>query len=193
MPQSPEIFQDEIAAAFGAQAQSLAWLYAQEGEAWLRRLRPGSWNAAECLEHLSLTYEHYLPQLVFVSQGEKHGHARYHTSWHVRLLIEGLRPSETGKLRFKMKTFRVTDPAPIESEPRTAIERFRFLHAQFQHLAEALDTPAKLNRTIATLLGPWFRLRAGDAVKFLLAHNDRHLKQAARAMQDRDRGFSEPL
>lgn len=99
-------------------------------------------------------------------------------------VIDGVRPRTTGRPRFKMKTFRITDPAPIEYTPRKTLERFGLLHIKFQHIAGVMDTPLKLNHRVVTLAGPWLRFKTGDAIKFLLAHNDRHLKQATRAIQD---------
>lgn len=141
---------------------------------------PDSWSILECLEHLNLYGDFYLPTF-----REKISSSNYPA---VPLFSSGLLgnyfatsmlPKE--KLN-KMKTFQDKNPAGNTLTIETVA---RFISQQ-QQLLEVLELAARVNLnkvkvpiTITTLL----RLRLGDTLRFVIYHNQRHLQQAERVLQ----------
>lgn len=151
-----------------------------------QRPSPQGWNALECLEHLNLTYDYYLPQLEkAIGKAKDKGwkpESNYQPGFLGKKMIESVRPGDKGKIGMKMKTFKRTTPA-IEGRPaEITINRFLIHHRQFIQLIEAGRGVNLQRPRVTSLIGPALRFRLGDALRFLQAHNERHWLQLERAM-----------
>lgn len=157
-------------------------------EAVLRhRPAQAQWNALDCLEHLSLTYDHYLPRIKAAIQQATPQSAReeYKSGWLGRQAIQAMQPREGGTISFKMKAFARIVPRTDDYPAEEILRRFIAHQESFEQLAQEARTVSLNKVRVITLAGPLVRLRLGDCFRFLLAHDQRHLLQARRAIKNK--------
>lgn len=133
-----------------------------------------SWSILECLEHLNLYGDFYIPEIERAINNSKNQSELIFKSGIIgNYFAESMLPKT--KMN-KMKTFK--DKNPLNSHlDQTTIDRF--IHQQMEILG-LLDTSktvslnkVKTSITLTTLL----KLRLGDTFRFIINHNIRHLKQ----------------
>lgn len=142
---------------------------------------PHEWNILECLEHLNLYGDFYLPAIEL----EMMAHQKT-TSSSYKPGILGNYFVKMIRLREKQKKMSTTsDKNPVrQSRPLSATTIDRFLGQQERlktllERAQPLDlgkikTPVSISRLI--------RLKLGDTLRFVVYHNERHIDQAERAL-----------
>lgn len=141
------------------------------------RENAGSWNILECLEHLNLYGDFYLPQIEAKIENAKRGSdIEFNTGILGNYFAKSMLPKE--KLN-KMKTFK--DKNPINAQlDKSVIERF--VHQQI-HMRGLLEASRKvsLNKIkIQTSISAMLRLKLGDTFRFLINHMIRHFEQIGR-------------
>lgn len=139
------------------------------------RPKEGAWSVLECLEHLNLYGDYYLPAM---SDAIKRAPSKPDPIFTSGLLGDYFAKSMLPKPKMtKMKTFR--DKNPIGSRlTKDTIERFI---AQQQTLLDLLQLAEHKSLTqirIKTSISPLIRLKLGDTFRFLINHTLRHLNQA---------------
>lgn len=151
----------------------------------LQQPAPGSWSVIQCLDHLNSYGHYYLPQLhKVISKGEQQGIAAkplFRSGWLGNYFTNLMQPKQDGALRSRMQAPPGYRPEP---QPDAALVLTEFISQQEQLLellrrAEATDighfrVPTSLTRLI--------KMSAGDTFRFLIAHQQRHMLQALRAM-----------
>lgn len=146
-------------------------------EELLRRPGNGGWSAAECLWHLNSYGWHYLPHIEKSLAAATPSVARFRSTWLGTWFTRLMKP---GPHMTKMRAFKNHLPPPALDAPAVVAE---FIHQQERLLgllrrAHGVD----LNKIkVALSISPWFRMNLGDVFQFLVAHQDRHMVQAARA------------
>ncbi|TVR38934.1 MAG: DinB family protein [Cryomorphaceae bacterium] len=138
-----------------------------------------SWSALECLEHLNLYGDFYLPEIQSRMERSRHVTERTFKSG---LLGNYFAQSMLPKAKLnKMKTF--NDKNPIGSSlTRQTIHHFI---AQQQEMLTLLQKAAavSLNRTKTRISIPFpVKLKLGDTFRFVIYHNERHIAQALGAI-----------
>lgn len=139
------------------------------------RSGPGSWSVLECVEHLNLYGDFYLPEINSRMALSSSGPGTYFKSGILgNYFAKSMLPKE--KLN-KMKTFKDKDPINSKLDLSTLD---RFIDQQKQTL-ELLDkarqkdlTKIKTSISISKLM----KLRLGDTFRVIIYHNQRHLAQA---------------
>lgn len=146
-----------------------------------RRPVPGGWSPAECVGHLTLTTERFLPlldaALTRSSRLESAGKPRYRSSFLAWLLAKSLEPP--ARMRFK------TTPAfvPGIEEPLSEI-RAAFAKSQ-DALRARLKTADGRDLNRAMIQSPFnekLSYNVYSGFQILAAHQRRHLWQAERAV-----------
>lgn len=136
-----------------------------------------SWNILECLEHLNLYGNFYLPQIEYQIQ---HSNSKPDTEFKSGFLGNYFAKSmlPKGKLN-KMKTFKDKNPLNAQLD-KTVIDRFI---AQQIKLLELLNqarnvslNKVKTNISITKLI----KLKLGDTFQFFINHIIRHINQIDR-------------
>lgn len=143
---------------------------------------PTRWSIGECITHLSLTGELYLPPLdEAMAQARARGRFSqepFRHGWIGRFIVHSMEPPP----RFKAKTFRsITPPA---GEPMdVVVPGFMKVHdrlLQRVRQANGLDlSRIRITSPLAKLL----RLDLGMCFAFLAAHGRRHLWQAGQVKE----------
>jgi hypothetical protein len=134
---------------------------------------PTSWSVLECLEHLNLYGDFYIPELrkqlqTNVSTSE----TTFKSGILGNYFAKSMLPKE--KLN-KMKTFK--DKNPVNSQLTIQVIE-RFIQQQNQ-LLELLDLAKSknLNAIKTKITIPLIKLKVGDTFRFLINHNVRHFEQ----------------
>ncbi len=139
-----------------------------------------SWSVLECIEHLNLYGDFYLPEIENRIRQSKYAAAPYFKSgWLGNYFAKSMLPRE--KLN-KMKTFKDKNPLGSQLDKAT-IERF------IQQQKKTLDLLDKarmvnLSRTKTSVsISRWITLKLGDTLRVVIYHNQRHLVQALNVMK----------
>lgn len=144
---------------------------------------PTSWSALECLEHLNLTARHYIPEIqskLKQAQGkQKEAVAYFKPGFIGNYMTKSMLPKE-GEISNKMKTFGGVQPT-LDEDAEVIVKEFI---AHQEAMLSLLETASAYNlqrikvQSLISIL--YFRL--GDAFRFLMAHNLRHMLQAKKAL-----------
>lgn len=136
---------------------------------------PDSWSILECLEHLNLYGDFYLPEIEqrMLSSTLKSDDI-FKSGFMGNYFAKSMLPKEPLN---KMKTFK--DKNPLNSDlDSTCIDRFLL---QQEKMLELLDMAQdknlnKINTAIS--ISKWIKLKLGDTFRIVIYHNQRHLVQA---------------
>lgn len=136
----------------------------------------GGWSIARCIAHLNSYGLYYIPLLEkgLAASAAKSGY--YKSSWLGNYFTRMMEP-ETGKTR--MKAFKNHIP-PADADAHAVIAEFL---AQQERLLNCLRKAQHVNLNqvrIPVSVASWLRMNAGDVLRFLIAHNERHIQQARR-------------
>lgn len=139
----------------------------------------GAWSALECLEHLNLYGDYYLPAMLQRIEGQQFPPRRsFHSGLLGNYFANSMLPQD--KLN-KMKTFHNMNPAGSQLDAG-ALERFiEQQELLLQILEQARNTDLGRIR-IPITISRWIRLKLGDTLRFVIYHNERHIQQALRAL-----------
>lgn len=145
------------------------------------RVGPQSWSALECIEHLNLYGDFYLPEIERrIVNGKIKPSDNFTSGMLGNYFANAMLPKEQLN---KMKTFKDKDPAGSKLNLST-LERFI---EQQKKTLELLERAKAVNitktKTSISITG-FIKLRLGDTFRVLIYHNQRHLKQAKNAVKD---------
>ncbi len=159
-------------------------LHQQSADVLNWKNEPKRWSALECIEHLNLYGDFYLPEIEKRINQSRHTAEEYFNSGMLgNYFAKSMLPKE--RLN-KMKTFK--DKNPIGSKlDLSTIDRF----IQQQHKTlELLDASRKvsLSKTKSSIsISSFIKLRLGDAFRVVIYHNQRHLVQAFNMIKEQNR------
>lgn len=141
------------------------------------REKPNSWSILECLEHLNLYGDFYLPQ---IEVGIKNSCTKHDLAFKSGFLgnyfAKSMLPKEK---QVKMKTFKDKNPLNAKLDKKVID---RFINQQIT-LLDLLNRSrnVSLNKVkIRTSISKLITLKLGDTFQFLINHTLRHLKQIDR-------------
>ncbi len=145
----------------------------------------GKWSAIQCLEHLNTYSRFYLPQLARAIENgytaQQHATLSFKSSWLGNMFTNMMQPKPDGSLSMRMQ-------APKNARPDTNLDAARvmqeFISNQHQLLLllQQADRVNLQRLRVPTSLSKWVKLSLGDTFRFLIAHEDRHVLQALRAV-----------
>ncbi len=138
------------------------------------RAEPSSWNILECLEHLNLYGDYYLPEIEkSIRNSKTKSSVEFESGMLGNYFAKSMLPKD--KLN-KMKTFKDKNPLNADLN-KTVIDRFISQQIKFIDLLDksrAVDlNTVKIKTSISSLL----RFKLGDTFQFLVNHNLRHFRQ----------------
>ncbi len=149
------------------------------------RLAPQKWSMAECLEHLNLYGDFYIPVIRdFISEhSDVHPRRVFQSGFWGNYFAKSMKVNQAGTPAMKMKTFKDKNPIGMTID-RSVLERFirqQENYLELLTLADRIDINLKgIPITITGLI----RLRLGDALRFTIYHNERHWIQAERTQAE---------
>jgi hypothetical protein len=138
----------------------------------------GGWSATECMVHMNLAMEIYLDQFESMKGRLKPANGPYKPTFLARKLIQSQPPDKKGMIRFKIKTMKRLDPHHSDlPADRSALDRLEDNLSRLRQFTEMMQGKDPKSFKVKTVLGPMLKLYAGDAVRFISAHNERHFRQ----------------
>lgn len=144
-----------------------------------KKSSPESWNALECIEHLNRYGLFYLPEIDKQIKAANFQPTKvYKAGWLGNYFAKSMWPNE--KLN-KMKTFKSMNPVSSKVE-RKVLDIFI---SQLQTLLDLLHRAKNTNlRKVKTAISisPFIKLQLGDTFRVIIYHNERHIRQAKRAI-----------
>ena len=141
------------------------------------REAPESWNILECLEHLNLYGDFYLPQMEQkIKQATRQTEPEWKSGWLGNYFANSMLPKE--KLN-KMKTF--SDKNPLNTHlDKTVIDRFINQQIKLLELLNQAGNVSLNQVKISTSISSLLKLKLGDTLLFYTNHTLRHLQQIER-------------
>ena len=138
----------------------------------------GGWSIAQCLWHLNSYGHHYLPHLTQSLQNANDckPDQLFKPGWLGNYFSNLMEPGP------KMKTIKAdkAHTPPAISEPYPVIAEFIQQQETLLSLIEQARRKDLNKRTVPVSILPWLKLKPGDVLSFIVAHNERHLQQAIR-------------
>jgi uncharacterized damage-inducible protein DinB len=145
---------------------------------------PDAWSANQCLQHLNSYSNYYLPQLekAFAGNNGQKPAQQFTSGWLGGYFTRLLQPPAAGAPVKKMK-------APANHTPHTTLPSHQVIAAFIDNqekLLQLINNAASVNlgtTRVPISIARFIRLRAGDVLAFVVAHQMRHVAQAERALQ----------
>lgn len=132
------------------------------------------WSVLECLQHLNLYGDFYLPQIEEkVNKADKNGSITFRSGLLGNYFAKSMLPKE--KLN-KMKTFKDKNPLNASLDKST-IDQFLVQQEKLVGLLKKSVFVDLNTLKITTSLSKLLSLKLGDAFQFYINHIIRHLKQ----------------
>ncbi len=149
---------------------------------------PMSWNILECLEHLNLYGDYYLPLIEHKIKNSKSTNDQTFKSGFLgNYFAQSMLPK--AKLN-KMKTFKDKNPLNAKLDKDTVIDRFINQQIQLLDLLEQARTVSLNEIKISTSISKLIKLKLGDAFQFYINHMIRHMKQIERICTQLEHTFT---
>lgn len=141
---------------------------------------PESWSILECLEHLNLYGDYYLPEIERkLIEGKTRGERQFKSGILGNYFAQMMLPKEKMS---KMKTFK--DKNPLNSNlDRKVIDRFINQQIKMIDLLKRSRQRNLNKEKISTSLARWLKLSLGDSFRVVIYHNIRHMEQIRRIEQ----------
>jgi uncharacterized damage-inducible protein DinB len=178
-PVNKQSLLDALESQVERQLSEVIGTFQNRTEVFLNQRAPeGGWSIAQCLEHLNSYGRYYLP---LIQQGlhertETDATLTFTSTWLGSYMTRIMDP-QTG--RKKYQAFKAHIPA-------SSLEAHQVV-AAFIDQQEILLTCLSLSRKadlnairLPLSISRWVKLRLGDVLQFLIAHQERHLQQAKR-------------
>ena len=139
------------------------------------------WSIGECFEHLNLTLDFYIPKMETIIKNKKRymGHNEYFSYGLLgRMAVTAMLPKSNKRIPYKMKTFRKLKPQQSQANKQHVIRKFLSYQKSTLDIIQELKEVNMKKPKITTVAGPMLKMRIGDALHFMIAHNQRHIVQA---------------
>jgi hypothetical protein len=145
------------------------------------RPAPCRWSALECLEHLNLYGNYYLPEierkLLLCSQID--GNFEYKSSFAGDFFTNTVKAGNQKKMKAPRNMTPVNAALTIATAD-TFLDQCRRLVAILEEAKRRDLMKVKTSVSLTKLM----KLRIGDTIRFVVAHNERHILQAEAALAE---------
>lgn len=140
----------------------------------------GKWSALECIEHLNMYGDFYLPEIEErLLQAKPSPDANgFSTGVLGGYFVRLMEPKE-GKIK-SMHTQKQMNPLHSELNI-TTLDRFLKQQERYLELVKGAERVNLKRVKTSVTISPLIKLRFGDTLRFLVAHNERHVAQAEAA------------
>lgn len=136
---------------------------------------PDSWSILECIEHLNLYGDFYLPE---IKKSIKKSNHKANETFKTGLLGDYFAKSLLPKEKLNtMKTFKDKNPNGSKLNKKV-LDKFILQQEETLRLLNSSNT-VSLNKTKTGIsLTRWITLKLGDTFRVVIYHNQRHIVQA---------------
>jgi len=142
---------------------------------------PEQWSVLECIEHLNLYGDFYLPEIQKqLLKATSEGYSTFFKPGVIGNYFAGLMKTENGKIK-KMKSPKNKNPVSSVLSI-TTLDRFLKQAQLLQTLLKQALTADLTKIKTAISLSKFIKLRLGDTLRFYVYHIERHILQAEKAL-----------
>jgi hypothetical protein len=144
------------------------------------------WSIAECLEHLNIYSQFYLTAFETAIQKGKPGEhpSHYDSGWLGNYFAESIKLQADGTLKSKMKTPKAYNPANSSLDAKQVLNDFLAYQQKTLQLIVAAEQVDLGKLRVPTSLASFISMKLGDAFRFVVFHNTRHIVQASKVLKD---------
>lgn len=151
-----------------------------------RRPVPKRWSVLEVVEHMNLSSGHYHDRLQRI-YADENNHLRFRTTftpgaWGQRMM-NTMQPKSDGRIPWKMPTMGKFEPHVTEHRILRPLDDFETMLNGFIGLLERARTRGLEGEKVVSTLGPILRFKVGDAFRFPIAHQERHMLQIEHTLE----------
>jgi len=169
-----EELRSELATTIRRQIELLMRLQALDPGQLLRRPAPGQWCIVQVLEHLNSYGDFYLPEITKAINAASATRGFYKPGWLGNYFVKLIQPGPDGKPRRKMKAIKRHQPS-FHADTRPVLQRcLQQQHELLKLLDQAREKDWGSSRT-AVSLSKMLHIKLGDCIRFVVAHQERHL------------------
>lgn len=139
-----------------------------------------SWSVLECIEHLNLYGDFYIPEIASrIQQADKSDKSKdFRSGFLGNYFAKSMLPQEHAR---KVKTFKDKDPSGSRLS-RAVLQRFLEQQKQLLNLLNQAREVDLIKVKAAMSISSLIKFRLGDIFRVLVYHNERHIVQAAKVM-----------
>jgi hypothetical protein len=161
---------------------------AEHSELLEKQPSPTRWSIKNCIEHLNLTAAIYVPRMearIKQALDKKQAPANLFKPGFIgKQAVTGMLPNEQGAIPKPMKTFKMFDPYRQPKADANYLQNFATYQQQLVDLlTKAKNVDINKNR-VNSAIGPIVRFKLGDAFRFVIAHELRHLQQMKNTLDE---------
>lgn len=145
------------------------------------RLNNNSWCVLECLEHLNLYGDFYLIEIkkrITTSKSKKN--TSFKTGFLGNKFALDMLPKEQMKT---MNTFKSKNPIHSNLSKEKVLLKFIQQQEEMQNLL-TLALEKDLNKIKTSITLPLLKFKLGDTFRFVIYHNERHIVQAKKVLEN---------
>ena len=142
------------------------------------------WSVLECIDHLNRYNEFYIP--IFqkaIEKAKNKNSENYKAGWLGNKMAEDMLPRDA-KLKSTMNTFKSKNPT-LDGVNPNALEVFIEYQSELLLVFEKAKLIDFASTRVKTTL-PLIKLKLGDALRFIINHEIRHVEQAKKALKSQN-------
>lgn len=144
------------------------------------KINPKSWSVLECLEHLNLYADFYIPEIrKRIQKSNTKPQPLFKSGFLGNKLSEDMLPKQDMKT---MNTFKSKNPVNSNLNARKVILRFIQQQEELTTLLDLAKTNS-LTKIKTSLTLPLLKFRLGDTFRFVIYHNERHIVQVKNVLK----------
>ena len=162
------------AAAFFKQADKSKLVY---------QVNKNKWSVVQTLEHINLFGRFYLPAIERVlAQKNDTPSEWFNSGYWGEKFTKSMKPTSVFEIKNKMKTLKKFS-FPNSLNVETVLQEFTEQQAKLLHLLQSAKGRDLSVNHVPITLTKLVKLRLGDAFRFLVAHEQRHMIQARNTLK----------
>jgi hypothetical protein len=136
----------------------------------------GRWNSVQVLEHLNTYYRYYLPLIEAKIKSAPGDPAPFfRPGWLGAFFTRSMQPL-SGTIKHKMKALKKHVPA-LALDKKQVMTEFLDWQRKLVYIIQLSEAVNLNNISIPITITPLIRLKLGDVLQFIVAHNNRHFLQ----------------
>ncbi len=136
------------------------------------------WSAAQCLEHLNIYSRYYNPAMkAAISKANSTSVSEFKSAWFGDFSVKSVHPDNTKA----QKTLKRLNPA-LSELPDTVLDNFLNHQRELRDIITQSRTVNLNTIKIPAEVAKFMKLRLGDCLRFVIAHEQRHIRQAQKVL-----------
>ena len=141
-----------------------------------------NWSVLECLEHIILSGQYYIDQINNKLSSNIPNPDTIDLEFKPGIIgnysTRAMKPGPSGEITNKMKTFKRMEPGKSNLDHNRILSDFEKYQTDLLTIIEK-SRNYNLNKIkIRSSIGNLIRFKLGDALRFVIAHNQRHIQQS---------------